>query len=221
MSTTTIPTTREWSVADLHDRFGPILFRRIRHDPEPGTATEEDVVSLQEREDRLYELVDGVLVEKTMGSPESLLAGLLLTYLNMFVLPRKTGFVLGPDGMWRLRAGLVRLPDVAYFAWEDAPGGRFPRGAMIRIPPRLAVEVLSPSNTSREMDEKLHDYFTAGVQLVWFIDPATKTAQVFTSPDAVIVLDATQALDGGDVLPGFTLPLATLFEELSEDTPAS
>lgn len=208
---------REWSVADLTDRFGPILFRRIRHDPAPGAATEEDVVRLLEHEGRLYELIDGVLVEKVMGSPESLVAMLLGHFLNAFILPKKLGFVLGPDGIWRLQAGLVRLPDVAFFAREDAPRGRFPKGAMIRIVPRIAVEVLSPSNTHREMDEKLDDYFRAGVRLVWLIDPESRTAQVFSARNAMTTLDSTQSLDGGDVLPGFQLPLRCLFEELDDE----
>ena len=216
MSSLVQSVSQEWSIADLNERFGPILYRRICHDPLPGTATEEDVVRLMEKEGRLYELVDGVLVEKVMGSPESLLAMLLGHYLNSFVLPRKSGFVLGPDGMWRLRGGLIRLPDVAFIARDDAPNGKFPKGAMIDIVPRLSVEILSPSNTRREMEEKLDDYFNAGVRLVWFIDPSSLTAQVFTARDAMTTLDQSQSLTGGDVLPGFELSLRTLFEDLND-----
>ena len=62
------------------------------------------------------------------------------------------------------------------------------------------------------MERKLREYFLAGVRLVWMIDPSKRTAEVYTAPDAPAAhLDETQALDGGDVLPGFTLPLAGLF----------
>jgi len=62
MAQMTEPDLAEWTAADLVERFGPIPLRRIRSDPAPGTATEEDVVEIHLREDRLYELVDGVLV---------------------------------------------------------------------------------------------------------------------------------------------------------------
>jgi hypothetical protein len=66
--------TADWTVADLLNRFGPILLRRVRQDPAPGSATEQDVIDIHDKEKRLYELVDGVLVEKTMGIQESYLA---------------------------------------------------------------------------------------------------------------------------------------------------
>ena len=65
---------REWTVADLQRRFGPIPFRRIRQNPPPGSGTVADVIRLNDHEDRLYELVDGILVEKTVGLEESWLA---------------------------------------------------------------------------------------------------------------------------------------------------
>src|SRR5687768_8635138 len=106
------PATTEWTVADLLVRFGPIPHRRIRQDPAPGEATEQDVLDIHEREKRLYELIDGVLVEKTMGVQESFLAVFLARLLGNFVEPKKLGFVLGTDGMTRLFPGRVRIPDV-------------------------------------------------------------------------------------------------------------
>src|SRR5687768_16806477 len=101
------------TMADLLERLGDIPPHRVRLRPAPGTATEADVVAIEARENRLFELVDGVLVEKPMGLPESILAGLILTMLNNFVLPRKLGKVAGADGMLKLVVGLVRIPDVA------------------------------------------------------------------------------------------------------------
>jgi Uma2 family endonuclease len=73
------------------------------------------------------------------------------------------------------------------------------------------VEVLSPSNTRKEMQIKLKEYFLGGVKLVWMIDPEKRTAEVYTAPDKVVAIPPDGTLDGGTVLPGFALPLATLF----------
>ena len=80
--------------------------------------------------------------------------------------------------------------------------------------PDLAVEVLSAGNTAREMARKRQEYFAAGVQVVWQVDPNARTVEVFTAPDQSTVLHEAQTLEGGTVLPGFTLPLQELFSEL-------
>ena len=69
-------------------------------------------------------------------------------------------------------------------------------------------------NTPEEMAIKRQEYFRSGTRLVWEIDPDTRTARVYTAPDAFTDLTATDALDGGAVQPGFTLPLAEVFAEL-------
>jgi Uma2 family endonuclease len=83
-----------------------------------------------------------------------------------------------------------------------------------QLAPDLAVEVLSPSNTRAEMARKRGEYFRAGVRLVWEIDPRKRGVRVYTAADQFTDLSAGDALDGGTVLPGFTLPLADLFAEL-------
>ena len=82
------------------------------------------------------------------------------------------------------------------------------------LAPDLAVEVLSESNTEAEMTRKRQDYFTAGVRLVWLVDPATRSVKVYTNVDQATVLQDEQTLQGGDILPGFSLPLRELFAEL-------
>jgi Uma2 family endonuclease len=204
----------DWTAADLLDRFGPIPLRRIRRDPAPGTATEQDLIEVHHRDDRLYELVDGVLVEKTVGAQESYVAMLLGRLLGNFIASHDLGIVLGADGMMRLAPGLVRLPDVAFISWRRLPGREVPNQPILGLAPDLAVEVLSPSNTKREMERKLAEYFAAGVQLVWYVDPPSRTVRVFASPGESVLLDEGQTLDGGLVLPGFTLPLSELFARL-------
>jgi Uma2 family endonuclease len=77
--------------------------------------------------------------------------------------------------------------------------------------PDLAVEVLSKSNTEKEMKRKLREYFEAGTRLVWLVDPKARTVRVYTSPRKFKLLTEDQTLDGGEVLPGFELSLRKLF----------
>jgi Uma2 family endonuclease len=208
-SSPTIPT-----LGDLLDRLGGVSPDRVRFYPLPGTATEQDVVEIEAHEDRLCELVEGVLVEKPMGFQESLLAGIILTLLNNFVMPRKLGLVTGEAGMMRLFPNLVRIPDVAFISYQRLPGGRVPREPIPAVVPDLVVEVLSKSNTVREMQRKRQEYFQAGVRLLWEVNPADRSVSVYSGAEQVDVLKEGEVLDGADVLPGFTLPLEALFAEL-------
>jgi Uma2 family endonuclease len=202
------------TLADLLAQLGGIAPARVRFRPPPGVATEKDVLDVQAREGRLCELVDGVLVEKGMGFRESLLAGALIEALRGFVRPRNLGLVTGEAGMVRLASGLVRIPDVAFIAWERLPDRRVPTAPIPGLVPDLAVEVLSESNTEAEMTRKRREYFAAGVRLVWYVDPEMRTVEVYTTPDECTTLHAAHTLEGDTVLPGFALPLRELFAEL-------
>ena len=214
MTAVATSTTAIITLADLLEQLGDIAPARVRFRPAPGTATEKDVLAIHDREDRLYELVDGVLVEKAMGFRESLLAGMLIEILRGFVRAQNLGLVTAPDGMMRLAAGLVRIPDVAFISWDRFPNRRVPTEPIPDVAPDLAVEVLSAGNTPGEMARKRQDYFAAGAQVVWQVDSHARTVQVFTAPEQSTVLHEAQTLEGGTVLPGFTLPLQELFSEL-------
>jgi len=200
------------TVADLFERIGHIPPDRILVNPPLGTATEKDVVAAGNApRKRLCELVEGVLVEKAMGAKESQLACFLIHILLSFLEKRDLGAVLGESGAMRLMPGLVRIPDVSFVSRDRLPGGELPDDPIPDLAPDLAVEVLSKSNTKTEMKRKLRDYFLNGVRLVWLINPKTQTAEVYTSPEDMRAVGKSQALDGGDVLPGFRLPLKELF----------
>jgi Uma2 family endonuclease len=200
------------TLADLLEELGGIDPSRIRFPPPLGTATEKDVLEINDRENRLFELVDGVLVEKAIGALESLLAAMLARHLWNFADEHDLGVVLGADGMLRLRLRLVRIPDVAFISWDRLPGNEFPTVPIPDLIPDLAVEVISPSNTKKEMARKLREYFQAGVRLVWYVYPKTRTVEVYTALQKVRRLRNNQVLDGGAVLPGFTLSLPQLFD---------
>lgn len=202
------------TLADLQTRLGGVSLDRIRFHPAPGSATVQDVIDVHQSEGRWCELVEGVLVEKTMGFNESGLAIFLGGILNAFVIPRNLGLVTGPDGTMEIIVDLVRIPDVAFISWNSLPGRRRPSRPVPRIAPSLAVEILSDSNTTGEIRIKVSDYFRAGVSLVWIVDPVSRTVEVFTSVTSSVTLHAGDTLDGGTVLTGFALPLAELFAEL-------
>ncbi len=203
---------KTWTVADLYRRFGPIAFERIRQNPPPGCGTVDDVVRLNDHEDRLYELVDGILVEKTVGFEESRIAAKFVRLLGNFVEPQNLGVVLGADGTIRLDLNLVRIPDTLFISWERLPGGETPDEPVPLVVPDLVVEVISRWNTRKEMEEKLREYFEKGVRLVWFVRPKGRVVDVFTAPDQFVRLTASMRLDGGDVLPGFSVLVGDLFE---------
>ena len=205
------PTAKVRTVADLLKRLGNIPPERVWFRPVPGTATEQDVIDIESHENRLCELVDGVLVEKTVGYYESLVAMLIGHFIRLFLDRHDLGIVLGPDGTLRIMPGLVRIPDVSFISWNKFPKRELPAEPIPDLVPDLAVEVLSEGNTAEEMRRKLGEYFKVGVRLVWLIDPATRTAEVYTSPRKKTIITADDALDGGTVLPGFRLSLHELF----------
>jgi Uma2 family endonuclease len=201
----------DWSIDRLRKHFGMIPAERIVLDPAPGTAKEKDVTYFDDHCNRLCELVDGVLLEKPMGAKESMLAIDIGYELKYFQRRRKLGLVLGPDGFLRLVPGLVRAPDVSFVSLTRLPGGKLPDEAIPHLSPDLAVEILSKSNTWKEIQRKLREYFENGVRLVWVVHPRKRCVDVYTSAAEHRRVTAEQTLDGGDVLPGFRLPLAKLF----------
>ena len=204
-TTTEVPET---SFAYLHERLGGVPLTRIRRNPPPGTATEEDLLRAPKP---TCELIDGVLVEKAMGNSESALGLYIGALLIHHVRATDLGIVLGEAGHLRL-GDQLRAPDATFIPWSAFPDGQPPEGeAYWSVTPALVVEVLSPGNTKAEIHRKLDELFTAGCKLAWVIDPRKKTAKVYTSATKFKELDATGTLDGGKVLPGFKLSLADLF----------
>jgi Uma2 family endonuclease len=208
-------TSTQWeTAADLVEQLGNIPLGRIRINPIPGTATEAHLLEAEQRYNSLFELVEGVMVEKGMGYRESILACFLIRVLGDFVDPRNLGVISGEAGMVRLFPGLVRGPDVAYASWDRFPDRRIPKEPIPTLAPDLVVEVLSESNTDKEMERKRGEFFSRGVSLIWEIDPRARTVTVYDRDGTVTVLKEGDRLDGGDVLPGFSLEASEIFARL-------
>jgi Uma2 family endonuclease len=158
------------------------------------------------------ELVDGTLVEKAVGVEESKLTVWLLGFLHNYLLQNPIGELTAPDGYFRLGNRLVRAPDITFTSWDSTSSEAEDRvNPIANTVPDLTVEVVSPSNTTKEMNRKRKEYFKAGTSLVWQIYPRSRTVEVYTSPNRWRTLTIDDTLDGGKLLPGFTLPLRTLF----------
>jgi Uma2 family endonuclease len=200
------------TLAELMDRLGGISLERVKMRPPPGTAGETDLLAARTRPGgKLLELVDGVLVEKAVGTREALLGGILLHLLWDYLETHDLGQALPGDGMLRLMPAVVRVPDVSFIRWDKLPQGELPEDPIANLVPDLAVEILSEGNTPGEIRRKIREYFFAGTTLVWVIDPRKHTAEVYSSPEDVRRVGKAGSLDGESVLPGFRVTLKELF----------
>ncbi len=164
-----------------------------------------------------YELIRGELIKMSPpAEPHGVLrvaiGALIWNHVRANRLGRvygaETGFVISTD------PDTVLAPDAAFVSTERAKPLSQKFGP---VAPDLAVEVISPSNTAKELNEKISLYFQAGTQQVWIIYPQTQTIYVYTSVTTVKILTRTDTLDAGNVLPGFKLPLEELFSELDAE----
>jgi Uma2 family endonuclease len=159
-----------------------------------------------------YELERGEVVRMPPPGFEHLeIIGLLITYLNNFVLPSGLGVVGGEGGFVLERnPDTVRAPDVVFIRADRVPSGEA-RRHYVEQGPDLAIEVRSPSDNLRKLVAKADEYLSAGTRLVWIFDPSSRTVIVKTPDGKERTLGVGDTLDGGDVLPGFELPLSAIF----------
>lgn len=178
---------------------------------EQKSYTPEDLLEMPDG-DR-YELVRGQLVEKDMTARAGWVSGQVLRLMGNFVDANQLGWGFS-DGTgvqcFSVDPSMVRRPDGCYVARGRFPDEIIPEGH-IRIPPDLAVEVVSPNDASYDVERKVGEYLDAGVRQVWVINPNNHTVKVYRSEGDVWQLDEDAELSGGDVLPGFRCAVHTLF----------
>ncbi|MXZ63022.1 MAG: Uma2 family endonuclease [Chloroflexi bacterium] len=159
------------------------------------------------------ELIRGVLCE-TMpaGQRHGRIVTDLVIALGNFVQARDLGTLVASDsGVWLERdPDTVREPDIAFTSVERLPLGEELDGYAEAVPD-LVVEVASPSDSRREVNDKAEMWLRHGVRLVWVVHPDTRTVDVHQPDDPVAILAEDDDLDGLDVLPGFTCPLGPVF----------
>ena len=179
---------------------------------EPRLLTADDLLRLYSEGVR-GELIRGVLCE-TMptGQVHGQIVLNLGSALHNFVTPRELGTLVASDsGVWLERdPDTVREPDIAFTSAERLPLDTWNTGYAEAVPD-LVVEIVSPSDSRREVHDKAHMWLSHGVRLVWVVQPDARSVDVYRADQAVATLDDQDALDGLDVLPGFTCDMSAVF----------
>lgn len=143
---------------------------------------------------------------------------MLVGILGSFARSNRLGRAFG-EMLFHIDTGrdLQRRPDVSFVSHARWPyNRRVPDVAVWDMVPDLAIEVISQSDMMTAVVRKVHDYFKAGVTRVWVIYPDQAEIYIYSTPQQVQVVGIGQELDGGDLLPGFRLPVAVLFEDEAE-----
>lgn len=174
--------------------------------------TAEEFFRLYSHKDGDYELVKGEVIK--MAPPGGVHGGIAVNIaiaLGTFVRQRNLGRVVVESG-FRLESqpDTVRGPDVAFIRRERISAEGLPR-AFFTIPPDLAVEVVSPSDTASDMEMKVQDYLRNGTQRVWVVYPDSRRIQVYSPDGTARGYREDAVIQDEDLLPGFSLPLREIF----------
>jgi Uma2 family endonuclease len=177
--------------------------------------TDEEFMALPK--DGRYEIVNGELIDRgNSGALHGNIGAILSSALFAVVNAQKLGALFDSSTAFKMKNGNRRSPDISFFAKERLQGITELPSGFLEGAPDLVVEVLSPGNTVEEMHNKLVEYFDNGTRLAWMIHPSEHYVLVYRSaqePDRL--LKSVDALDGEEVIPGFSLPVADLFQKLS------
>lgn len=169
----------------------------------------EDFIYLPENQDRRFEFIGGEILELVSNNYSSMVAMLVGGMLMVFVKAKALGWVTGADGGY-IVAGERYIPDVAFIALTRLPQPS--HEAYNPNAPDLAVEVLSPTDQESKLRIKVVNYLRAGTT-VWVVDPQQKLVEVFSPEQAPIILGLEDTLEGGQLLPDFSLPVKDIFPE--------
>jgi Uma2 family endonuclease len=176
--------------------------------------TGDDLLELQAQTGKNYHLINGKLREiMPAGLEHGIIAGIIFAEIHSFVRAKQLGYVLAAETGFYLSRNpdTVRAADAAYISKQRLGEGGHKITGFSNVVPDLVVEVRSPNDRDGEVDEKIREYQAAGVPMIWVIHPQKKEADVYQQGKPKQTLSETDALDGGDVLVGFSLPLAEIF----------
>lgn len=179
---------------------------------QPKTYTAEEFwefVNLPENRNKSFERRHGEIIEPPLSTGYSSETAALITYhLVAFTLPKNIGHVTTSDGGYHLSDKITYSPDVAFISNKHQE--KLSYNDFVPSAPDLAVEIISPATKADYIHTKIMDYAAAGTQIVWEVYPKLKMVFVHTGLNARPFKEA-DTLDGGDVLPGFTLPVRDIF----------
>lgn len=164
------------------------------------TVSDDELLRLPKNGSK-YEVVDGELRVSPAGWLHERIIMRLASRMFAFAESERLGDVLGSNVLYVMPGGNKRAPDVSFVAsgrLDGAAGVAFPS-----LAPDIAVEILSPNDSPRQVGDMVGEYVQAGVRLVWVIDPQRREATVYRSLTDVRRIGGGDTLDGEDVLPGF------------------
>lgn len=163
-----------------------------------------------ENRDRLFELIDGVIVQKTASFTPSRIAARIVRLVGNYVDDHDLGYVTGADGSYVLDPDNELIPDGAFISKASLP--QIPNREVYGAPD-LAIEVMSPTDRLPELRKKAQKYLRYGTRMIWLVFPENQRVEVYIPDQEPLEIGIEGVLDGGDVLPGFTLPVKQIFPE--------
>lgn len=182
------------------------------------TAAEFDMwVMRPENVEKAYELINGEVIEKgeregegpmVSNQDSSRTGATILIHLGIYLLENEMGRVTGEQGGYLVN-GQHYIPDVGYMSYGRQPIDNY--DAYNPLAPDLAVEVLTPTDDPLTFSTKIVNYLLAGT-VVWAVNPVQRIVNVYAPGQGVVLLAEGDTLTGGDLLPGFALPLANIFK---------
>ena len=197
------------TLEDLMGELGQVSLSRVRLSPPISQATEADLLPVDGKH---CELVDGVIVERAFDFWASRVATTLLTMGDSWMMANSIGFGVAGGVQIRLRKGLVRTPGACFVHWNRVGSKRVPRDPIATVVPNFVLEMVGHFNTRDEMARKRDEYFAAGVELVWIVHPKQEIVEVWTTSRDCHIAGIEDTLDGGTVLPGFTVSIREWFQ---------
>ncbi len=174
--------------------------------------TPEDLLEIDDRP--MPELVDGELLEREMGLRVDSIAVKVGCFLFDFIRPNRLGLLNGSQCGYQIfpdDPNKVRIPSVSFTRFDRLIGGK-PAEGHARVAPDLVVELIWPNQTAEYVQKKMSDFLAAGVPLIWIVYPDTRTVFVQRLDGTGKRLQVGDFLDGEDILPGFRLEVASIFE---------
>ena len=165
-------------------------------------------IDLPENRDRIFELIDGEIVEKMPSFTPSRIGMNIVFFLKLYLREHDLGYVTGEAGGYIMPGGNVVNPDVGYISKTRLPAAPEREAP---VPPDLAVEVMSPTDRKRALRRKAERYLEAGTRVVWLVFPDDQVVEVYVPDEDVKTVGLDGTLDGDDLLPGFTLTVREVF----------
>ncbi len=164
-----------------------------------------------------YEIVNGELIDMgNSGAKHGYVCSTLMILLGGYVRIQKLGAMFDSSTAFKMKNGNKRSPDISFVSKERLQGLEELPDGFLDGAPELAIEILSPGNTVEEIHDKLVEYFENGTRLAWVIHPTEQYILVYRSAkEPERLLKSSDSLDGEDVVPNFSLPVAELFQKLA------